>query len=925
MTVSLIGRNEELAWIGAFLDGAGMGPRGLVLSGEPGIGKTILWEVGIEQAERRGARILSCRCVEPEASLSFSGLVDLVVAVLEDVAPALPVPRRHALEVALLLSEPGDDPVDARAIGLALLDVLRALAERGSVLVAVDDVQWLDPSSARALQMALRRLQQERVGFLATLRGTPDVRVPFELGRVWSEERLTRVPLGALSLAALHHMLSERLGLELVRPDLVKLHETTGGNPFYALELGRELQRTGERLGPGRRAPVSETLRTLLLSRLNRLASETRDVLLAVAAAGRPTVELAIAAHADPDAAREALESAAREGVIVLDGERVRFTHPLMASLCYEQAPRRRRREVHGLLAGIVGDIEERVRHRALAANGPNEAVAAELEAVTDLAEARGAIVAAELLDLAVNLTPPSSAGKRRRRRMRGAWSSIHAGDSERAASMLEELLAETPAGGERADIFFQLAWARPRPDLALDAYERALAEAKGDEQRSARILGDRSTFRLDHGDPRGALADARAAFAKAAQVADARLLVRTSARLGYVETFALEITPGLLERATTLEERLVEGHVFTFYESPRAMLGVRLIFHDQLDRARTLLERKEAQLTSDSLRVSALFHLIVLEWIGGHWDKALERAEAARELAEQVRDELFIGRILGATALVEAHLGRIEQACANAEAALAISQPLSDEITAIGANSVLGHLELARGNVQAAADHLGGLPRQLVALGWDEPSSSVWPDAIEALIASGELANARTYLEQYDDRAQRASIRTRASVTRCTGLLAAAEGELGAAVEAFERARVQLSDLPYPFERGRVLLACGSVRRKARQKRAAGEALEEAGAIFDQLGARLWAEKAADELRRIGGRRAASGQLTEAEQRVAALAAEGLTNKEIAGALFMSVHTVEWHLTHVFRKLGLRSRAELAHRLLTAEEAVKP
>jgi DNA-binding CsgD family transcriptional regulator len=926
VTASLISREEELASIRALLDAAGAGPRGLVFSGEPGIGKTVLWEAGLEQAKSRGVRILSCRCVETEASFSFSGVADLVAPVHEEVAPVLPVPRRHALDVALLLSEPGEEPVDARAVGLAVLDVLRVLAQRGPVLVAVDDLQWLDPSSARTLQMALRRLQKEPVTFLATLRDAADVRAPLELERVLSEERLARVSLRALSLGALHHLLRERLALELARPDLVKLHETTEGNPFYALELGRELQRTGARLGPGRRAPVPDNLRMLLLRRLNHLAPETRDVLLVIAAAGRPTIELVIAAHADQDQVHEAFESAAREGVIVLDGERVRFTHPLIGSLCYEQAPLWRRRAIHVVLAGMLGDVEGRVRHRALAADGPDAAVAAELEEAAELAEARGAIVAAELLELAADLTPPADAEEGRRRRMRGAWSSIHAGDSERAASMLEKLLVETPTGGERADVFFQLAWARPHPDLAVDAYEKALTEAAGDEQRTARILADRSTFRLEHGDPRGAFAEARAAFAKAEQVADPRLLVRTSARLGYVETFALEITPDLLERARRVEDGFALGHVFTFNDSPRAISGVRMMFRDQLDDARALLEQKEAQLTSDSLRVFALFHLTVLEWIGDRWQRALERGEAARELAEQVGDELSLGRVLAAVALVEAHLGRIEDARAHAEAALAISRSLSDEITAIGARGALGHLELVLGNVQAAARHLAELPGRLVELGWNEPSSSVWPDAIETLTVLGELAQARQYLAQYDERARRASKRTVASAIRCSGLLAAAEGQPHAAFDAFEQALVQLSELPYPFERARVLLAYGSVRRKARQKRAARAALEEARTVFDELGARLWAEKAADELRRIGGRRAGTDQLTDTEERVATLAAEGLANKQIAAALFMSVHTVEWHLTHVYRKLGLHSRAELAHRLSTAAEvAGKP
>jgi predicted ATPase len=175
---AVIGRDEALGSIRAFLAAVERGPTALVLSGEAGIGKTILWEEGVAEAERRFQRVLTCRGIEAEAALSFSGLSDLLSDVVADVAPLLLPVRRRALEVALLLAEPGDDVPDARAIGVAFLDIVRILAERGPVLVAIDDVQWLDSPSAGAIGLALRRLRMERVGFLATVREAPDVTVP---------------------------------------------------------------------------------------------------------------------------------------------------------------------------------------------------------------------------------------------------------------------------------------------------------------------------------------------------------------------------------------------------------------------------------------------------------------------------------------------------------------------------------------------------------------------------------------------------------------------------------------------------------------------------------------------------------------------------------------------------------------------------
>ena len=261
---AVIGRDEELATIEAFLADLERGPAALVLSGEAGIGKTILWERGVEAARARFEHVLSCRGAEAEASLSFAGLSDLLTEVFDEVAPALAPLRRRALEVALLLAEPGEAPPDPRAIGLAVLDALRLLAEGGPVVVALDDVQWLDSSTAAVLQIALRRLRDERVGVLATLRKAPGLAAPLEFGRAFEEGRMEQLSLRPLSLGALHHLLKERLALEPTRSELTRLQETSGGNPFFAIELARELEQAEGRPVVGRSLRVPESLRDLL-------------------------------------------------------------------------------------------------------------------------------------------------------------------------------------------------------------------------------------------------------------------------------------------------------------------------------------------------------------------------------------------------------------------------------------------------------------------------------------------------------------------------------------------------------------------------------------------------------------------------------------------------------------------------------------
>jgi DNA-binding CsgD family transcriptional regulator len=267
--------------------------------------------------------------------------------------------------------------------------------------------------------------------------------------------------------------------------------------------------------------------------------------------------------------------------------------------------------------------------------------------------------------------------------------------------------------------------------------------------------------------------------------------------------------------------------------------------------------------------------------------------------------------------ALAEADLGLVEQARASAGEALEEADALGDHEFAALALGVLGRLELAVGNVEAAVGYLRDLPGDLLARGYRDPTVPLWADAIEALIAADELEQARRYLESYEENAERAeSPWGRAAASRCRGLLVAHEGDLAAAFAAFERSLHELEGLPYPFERGRTLLCLGTVRRRAQEKRAAREALEQALAIFEELEAPLWAEKARAELRRISGRRPADEELTETERRVAELAAQGRTNKEIAAELFMGVSTVESHLSRVYRKLGIRSRSRLGARL---------
>jgi DNA-binding CsgD family transcriptional regulator len=923
VTVTVIGRDEELDSVELFLARAQDGPAALVLSGQAGIGKTIVWEAGLDEARTSFAAVLTCRSVEAEASLSFAGLSELLVPVVEEVIASLAPPRRHALEVALLLTDPGEVAADVHAVGLAVLDVLRTLAARGPVLVALDDVQWLDPSSAGVLQIALRRLHDEPIGLLVTVRGDFGPAVPFSLDRSFLQERLTQLSLGPISLAALHSLLRRRLELELTRPELVRLHDATAGNPFFALELGRELARTSARPAPGRSLQIPKNLSQVLEDRLARLPSPTIDVLVHVAALARPTIELVASAVGDRQAVLEALHEAAREGVIEVDEARIRFAHPLLASVCYEQASFQRRREIHRALAGSLTDLEERARHLALAADGPDAAVAADLEAAADAAVARGApAAAADLAEMAAGLTPGEPALERSRR-LRAAHFHRLAGDGERAAALLERQLAEVPQGPERADVLLALVMThKGTQETRMARCEEALVGAGDDDVRAARILAFLSGTALYGADARAALAAARRALETAERTGDPFLVAVAIARVGQAEAYAAEVTPGLIERGVELEER--HALSIQYQESPTYAFARLLGRLGEIERARSLFEELESRASArgdESSRMMVLWPLSTLEWIAGRWDRALEHAAAAHELTEQTsypHGRTWIGR---AKALIECDLGLVEQARASVEESLAFSRANSIAFHTFATLGVLGRLELALGDPEAAARHLRDLPGRLLAGGMNDPTVPVWADTIETLTTLGELDRARAYLDPYELYTKRlGSPLAMEGVLRCRGLLAAAEGNLEAAHEALERPARERGAAPWPLERARTLLAQGTVRRQAGQKRPAREALELALAAFEGLGALLWAERARSELARISGRRAPAEELTEMEARVARLAGLGRSNKEIAAALYIGVSTVEAHLSRVYRKLGVR-RAGLAARFPTPVE----
>jgi len=898
---AVVARESELDRLRGFLAGTEL--QSFVLRGEPGIGKTLLWQIALEDATAQGAKVLVHRAVEAEAALAFTALADLVGPVLDQVVAALPTPRRRALRVALLLDEPGDEPPAPQAIGLALLDVLTALCAEGDVLVAIDDLQWLDSSTARVLPLALRRMAGKPLKVLTTVREAPDVRAPFDLTALFGAERADDVRLTVLGMSELHGLLRDRLGASLTRPQLASVHELSGGNPLFALELGREIAESGGLHVPG-------SLRAALDARLERVSDRTTAVLLAAAALARPTVQ-AVAHDAE---AQAALDQAVATGVVVLDGDAIRFTHPLLASRCYERASPWARRATHRTLAAGADDVEERARHLALASEGPDEAVAAQLDAAVTHAAARGATAAAaELAELSVALTP----GDTIQRRMAAANFHHLAGDFTRANALYAELGDELPPGLARADVLYLRATIgregmRERARLC----ELALRDAHDDDARCAVIHGFQAVNRWILEDVPTALVEARAGLVRAERVGDPRTTAIALARLGLMETWAMEMTPGLLERGVEIEAQLPDPLLFS--ESPVYFLAVRLIEIGDLDRARPMFERFDAgaaERGDEHSRHWCALQLTETEGAAGNLRLALQHAADARELVAQTGEPQFPAMIERVAAFVEADSGLLDEARASAQRSSLHAQAVSDGIHWISSRAALGHVELVAGDLEAAITHLRELPARQQRVGHFTPSCDPWVDTIEVLIGLGELDAAQEHLDRYRELPSIGFPRARVGAARAEGLLHAARGDKNAALRVLQASLDAEEPWAYRLERGRTLLALGTVQRQAQQRRAARATLEAAAGLFDSLGATPWAEKARTELGRISGRGAASSELTRLERRVAELAADGRRNKEIAAAMYVTVATVEAHLSRVYRKLGVRSRAELAGR----------
>jgi DNA-binding CsgD family transcriptional regulator len=909
----LVGRVSERAAIVAALEQSGDASAAVLLTGDAGIGKTAIWESLVADRRANGEHVLLSRACSAEARLPWVGLTDLLRAIAPAVFASLPDVQRRAL-LAVSLQGCGADSIDDRTVGTALLSMLQALAETAPVVVAVDDFAYLDAASASAVAFALRRVEaRSPVRLVATIR-EHDVYGPVLRGL--PSDRCSVIRIGPLTLGAVFALLQSRRGLRLARPLLLRVYETSGGNPLYALELARALDRLEISPKAGGPLPVPPGLDALVDARVRDLAPDVAEIVAATAAAWR---------FSGTDADAAAIERAVAVGMVVVDepvtvgGLRVvRAAHSLLSAAAYNGLSGPRRRALHERLARASDDPVERVRHAALAATGPRAELANDLDTGVVAALAAGVPgVAVELAQL--SLEHASDEASRPARLDRLADAQFRAGDCPGSWQSQAQAMAATAPGPDRARRRIRLAEIAMEANGWIDAERElhvAVAEAADDPAVLAEALLTLAAVTVDI-DLAEASSQRALDLVLAQDAPDAMLLSGALAQVAGARFRAGRgLDHDLFARAIEVERTHSPRRLSDRADASYAAL---LKYADELDTAEGLLlalldeARAIGDLASIAYTLSHLAHTCL-------WRGQLARGRAYAD--EQV-DVATQGELAGMGTQARCNLGqamayqgRLEEAD---QVLLGIlDNPATNAWVRHRVHAILGFVALSRNDTVGAAVHTGIWHDALTEMHFAEPGySRSHLDHLCALIGSGRIADADTFCTELDAQAQRSGRQSSAAVA-LTGkaMLQAHAGRLDDARLSVTSALSWYDSSPLRFDRARTLLIAGQIHRRAKAKSAAKDLLTKAEHEFAYFGSSAWRAQAHAELARVNVRPSAPSELTETERRVAELAASGLSNRDVANQTFLAVKTVEANLARAYRKLGIRSRAELGARM---------
>jgi DNA-binding CsgD family transcriptional regulator len=886
-----VGRQSELSILGERFAAAQVGhPQVVYLEGEAGGGKSTLLSQFLRSLP--ASVVLQAGGDEAETFLSYG--------IIGQLQPGE-------------LTEPGTDPM---AVGAGLLDLLDRSQAGGQVVVLViDDLHWADRPSSRAVLYALRRLRADKVLALVAARAG-ELADPGWARFAGGDSRVTRMRLGGLAPDDLTE-LAGALGLgALSRRGASRLTAHTGGNALYCRALLEEIGIAGLDAAGGRVLPAPRQLSAVILARVAALPVTAQSFLKAASVLGQHAPMPVIGSVAGLADARSELDAAIAAGLLTetAPAPELAFAHPLYRAAIYADLSPATRRELHARAADLVAGRAQLV-HRAAAAPGPDEALAGELETSAHAAAAAGdAGVAAWALEQAAALSP--AAGDREARLLDAAVVLLNTADTPAAARVLASCQVSSARRDALTGLLGVFTGSPRTEDRLLAAWQAHDRETEG--ETGARAATSLANWMVISGRPGQALAWADRAVA--GTVPGSALRAMASTAQAYAFAADGRVPAGL----AALDFLPASGNEVTVPQTDvLIMRGMLRVYADDLPGALADLGVAAARLRAgvpSTYPGPCLAHLSDAHFRRGDWDAAVTHAQLAISLAQDTDRPLDLARAHARAGQVLALRGQWPAAQAHASAARAAAERLPVIFAVAAAATAATALASARGDLAGVLQATEPVRATGLLDAGGRPGMFNWR-AVEAdaLIGLGRLDDAETALSEFEDAIPSAGLASAdLASARCRGNLAVARGVLPQAEAAFARGHLIAAGVPMPFEHALLSLDDGRRLRSAGDRQAAVAQLERAHRLFSSLGADPYVQACATELAALQvtaatGSPAALLGLSRSELAVARLAASGLTNREVASQLYVSVKTVEYHLRNSYIKLDITSRRALA------------